>query len=180
MPNIVNRMVVDQMTRELSDVTGMVVASFGGLSVADTETVRGRLAERGVRLLMVRNKLLRRVLAERGIELAGDALDGNTVVAYGDAEAAIHAAKVLSDQEVAGFGTVVLRAGLLESEVLDAAGTKALADLPDRDTLRAQMLGVLSGPARGLVCVLDALPSSMTRVLQARDDASEESGELEG
>jgi ribosomal protein L10 len=48
----------------------------------------------------------------------------------------------------------------------------ALADVPDKQTLRAQLLGVLQGPARGLASVLNALPSGVARVLQARVDAA--------
>ena len=55
---------------------------------------------------------------------------------------------------------------------LDAADAVALADVPDKQTLRAQLLGVLQGPARGLATVLDALPSGVARVLQARVDAA--------
>jgi len=176
MPNLVNRMIVREMTDEWQDASAMVVVSFGGLDVSRTEDLRGKLAEKGVRFRMVRNKLARRVLAERGVELDADALIGNTAIAWGDAEGTIGAAKVLAAPEVKKTKLVQFKAGLLEGEVLDAAGAAALADLPDRETLRAMMLGLISAPARGLACVVAGVPSATARVIQARADELEKAG----
>lgn len=176
MPNIVNQMVVREMTDLLEETSAILIVSFGGLTVAESEAIRTSLSEKGVRLRMVRNKLLRRVLAERGIELAGDALEGNTAVVLGDAEAAIGAAKVFTDKDVKKLKKTAIKGGLLEGEVLDASQALALADLPDRDTLRAQMLGVISGPARGLACVINAVPAATARVIQAHADELEKAG----
>jgi large subunit ribosomal protein L10 len=118
---------------------------------------------------MVRNNLAKRVMTKRGLEFSEEAFIGNTGIAYGDAEAAISAAKVFTDKEIKKAG-VKLKAGLLDGEVLGPKDAVKLADIPDRDTLRAQLLGCLSGPARGLASVINAVPSSVARVLQARAD----------
>ena len=172
MPNIVNELTVLNLTQEFESAEGMVVVSFGGLDVETTERVRGDLASKGAKLKMVRNRLARRVLAEQGYEFDSKALSGNTAIAYGSTEAVIGAAKVFDDKDVRKAG-VSMRAGVLEGVVLDAEEANALANVPDRDTLRAMMLGVISGPARSLAGVVNALPSAMARVLQARADELE-------
>ena len=175
MPNLVNQMVVRELEDEFKDAEGMLLVSFGGLTVEETEDLRGKLAEKNVRFKMVRNKLARRVLADKELEFPEDAaLKGNTGIAYGDAEAAIDAAKIFADKDVKKAGKVAFKGGVLEGNALDASSAKALADLPDRDTLHAQLLGVISGPARGLATVLHAVPSSVARVLQAHADEGEE------
>ena len=45
--------------------------------------------------------------------------------------------------------------------------------MPDKDTLRAKILGCISGPAQGLVGVLNGNPSGLARLLQARIDKGE-------
>ena len=50
----------------------------------------------------------------------------------------------------------------------------ALADVPDQDTLRAMMLGVISGPARSLASVIAAPGSALARVIQAHADTGED------
>lgn len=174
MPNIVNEMVVRELEDEFKDAEGMVVVAFGGLTVAETEDLRGKLAEKNVRFKMVRNKLAKRVLADRDIVFPEDAaLKGNTGIAYGDAEAAIDAAKVFNDKDVKKAGKVAFKGAVLEGNALDSDAAKALADLPDRDTLHAQLLGVISGPARGLATVINAVPSGLARVIQAHVDEGE-------
>ncbi|MCP3919157.1 MAG: 50S ribosomal protein L10 [bacterium] len=173
MPNIVNEMVVRELDQELGAADGMVVVSFSGIDVATTQNVRGDLAEKGARFMMVRNNLARRVLAEKGIEFDDGTFTGNTAIAYGDTESAISAAKVLTDTQIKKAG-VKVKAGLLDGEVLGPADAVKLADIPDRDTLRAQLLGCISGPARGLATVINAVPSSVARVLQARVDSASE------
>lgn len=177
MPNIVNRMVLAELENEFADADGMVLVSYGGLATAENEALRNQLAEKGVRFRMVRNSLARKVLAAKGFEFpAGETLKGNTGIAYGNTEAAIDAAKIFSEKAVKKAGKVTLKGAVLDGEALDAQGAMAMADLPDRPTLQAQLLGVISGPARGLATVINAVPSGVARVIQAHVD-KEEGGE---
>lgn len=173
MANLVNTLVCREYADEFRDADGMLFVSFGGLTVGESSNLRKELAAQGIKFRMIRNSLAARVLKERGRELPGHALVGNTAVAYGEAEHAILAAKVLSTPAVKKAGKVQLKAGVLEGRVIDAADAAALADIPDRATLRARVLGCIAGPARGLVSVLNAVPAGVTRVLQAHVDAAE-------
>ncbi len=156
MPSLVNRLVIGELTKELAEAQGMLFLSFGGLTVKESEALRGKLASKGVRVRMVRNALARRVLA------------GNTAIAWGDSEAAVHAAKFATEPEVKKLGKVKIRAGVLDGALLTEKDAAALAGIPDRKTLQAKLLACLSGPARGLVATLNGLPSSLTRVVNAR------------
>lgn len=176
MPNLVNQMIVRELKEGLQDSAGMVLVSFDGLDVQLTEDVRDKLAEKGASLHMVRNKLMRIVLEEQGIKLGDDVFQGNVAIALGSTEAILGAAKVLNEPDLRKTKKVRFKAGMLDGEVLDAAGAEAMADVPDRDTLNSMLLCVISGPARSLATVLDALPTSTARVMQARADQLEESG----
>jgi large subunit ribosomal protein L10 len=163
-------MVVDELTRDFKEAGGMLVLSFGGLTVEQTEDLRNALAAQGIKFRMVRNSLAKLALAEIGLEFDDGVLSGNTAVAYGANEAAIHAAKIFTEKEVKKMGKITLRAALLEGSVLGASDANTLADIPDRDTMNAMLLGVLSGPARSLVSVLSGVPAAVARVLQAHAD----------
>ena len=82
MPNLVNQLVTEELERELKDAEGMLIVSFAGLTVAESEALRGSLAEKGVRFMMVRNKLARQKLKEHGKEF-----DAEVVLRIGGAEA---------------------------------------------------------------------------------------------
>jgi large subunit ribosomal protein L10 len=177
MPNLVNTMIVRELSASFEDAEGVLVVGLKGLTVAETESVRESLAERGVRLRVVRNRLARLALRERGLEPSDGTLEGTVGMAWGDAEAAIHAARVVMKSEVKKLGKLEIRGGILQGNKLDAAEAAALAQLPSRDELRAQLLGVISGPARYLVTLLSAPGSSIARVLQARVDKAGAGGE---
>ena len=170
MPNILNQMVVRELTNSFKGSSSMVVLSMSGLTVEENEDLRNALAEGGAMLHMVRNSLARLALKECGVSIPDEVFQGNVAIVVGEPEQAIHAAKVVKKSEVKKAGKVDFRAGLLDGEVLDAATAQRLADMPDRNTLRAMMLGVLSAPARQLVGLINAPQSALVRVIQAHVD----------
>jgi large subunit ribosomal protein L10 len=170
MPNVVNQMILRELTDAVGRAEGLVVVSVGGLSVTQTEVVRRQLREKRVRMRLVRSRLARRVCAERKLSLPAEAFDGSVALVSGSAEDAINAAKVFTSPEVKKVGKLAIRGGVLEGRVLGPADTAALADVPDRKTLQAQLVGLLAAPARSLVTVLDASPSGLARVIQGRAD----------
>lgn len=176
MPNLVNRLVVQELQRELGTAEGMVVVSFGGLTVKETEALRNALAKKGAGLTMVRNSLARIVLAERGFELPANALAGNTAIAFGNAEAAIHASKTFQSAEVKKAAKVTIRAGVLEGRLLDANEAIGLADVPDRTTLNGKLVSLLISGPRSLAALIQAVPGAQARILQARADQLEKGG----
>jgi large subunit ribosomal protein L10 len=175
MPNQINEMIVRELSDAFKESEGMVICSLGGLTVRETEGLRNSLAERGVRLRMVRNRLARLALEANGLRAPAGVLEGNVAFVCGATEETILAAKVISRSDVKRQGKIVLRGGLLDGALFGPEEAVRMAELPTKDELRAQLLGVLAGNARQLVTVLNALPSSTVRVLQARIDAAGES-----
>lgn len=170
MPNLVNRLLQQEYKNALGSARGMVILTVSGQTMEQNETFRDQLAEKGVRVRVVRNSLARRVLAERGFEVGADVFAGTIAVCYGDAEAAIHAAKVLSKGDPKKIGKLVVRGGVLEDQLLDPKNTLALADVPDKNTLRAKLVGCIQGPGRSLVSLLAANQGGLVRLLQANND----------
>ncbi len=171
MPNLINKLVVDELRREFKDAAGMVVVTYGGVKTKENESLRNQLAAKGVKFALVRSSLAQLALKERGLEFPEGSFAGVTAIAYGSAEAAIHTAKILGDAEIKKAGKITIRVGMLEGKVLGPKDTEALANVPDRRTLNGKLVSLLSGPARGLVGVLNANNSAVARILQARADA---------
>ena len=172
MPNIVKTMMVRELTESLKDAEGMLLVNMNGLTVAETEEIRNKLAEVDVPLRLVPNRLTRIALKERGIDAPAELLKGNVAVSWGDPEAAIHAAKVVKEAPARKDGRLTYVGGLMEGNLLNAEDAAALATMPGKNELRAQLLSALSGPARGLVQCLAGVPGGLARVIQARvDDA---------
>ena len=170
MPNLVTELITRELEQSFDESEGAVLVSYAGLTVKEDSALRDDLAAHGVEFRMVRNTLCKRVMSERGFEMPEDFFTGNTAIAWGDQEATIGAAKVFTAKEVKKAGKVGVKAGIFEGRLLGVDETKALADIPDKDTLRAQLVSVLSGSARGLVQILAGVPGGLARVMQANID----------
>jgi len=180
MPNLINQIIVRQLSDEFARAEGMVIVSMNGLTVEETENLRDSLAEGGVRLRMVRNRLASLALKSRGIEVEKGLFNGNIACAWGSSEDTIRIAKAVANAIRTSDPKkvkVAFRGGLFEGNLLGAKEAAALADLPGKDELRAKMLGLLNGPARALATLIQGPGASLARVLQAHADKGEASPE---
>ena len=157
---------VAEIAESLKSAQSVVLAEFKGLSVAQSQKLRGELRKQGVTFHVVKNTLLGKAAAQVGIQGLEPYLTGPTALAV-SREDLVAPAKVLS-----GFQRtnkeLTIKGGVLEGLVIDAAQVRDLADLPPRDVLLAKVAGgmqaplyamasVLSAPLRNLVYGLDAL-----------------------
>ena len=171
MPSVVKKMAVSHLTASLEGVEGMVLVGLDGLDMVENEDLRNALAEQGASLQIVPNKLARRALSNVGLEFPDEVFKGTVGVAVGDAEAAIGAAKVVTKSPLKKDGKVHIKGGVLEGSVLGESDATALAEVPDRVTLQARLLGCLAGPAQQLAGILAAPSGSLARVIQAKVDS---------
>lgn len=171
MPNIVNKLAYAELTDAFSKAEGMLFFEMSGLTMVENETLRGAIFEQGAELRMVRNRLAVLALSANGFEVGRDTFNGNVAIAWGNAEATIGAAKAVGESKLKKAGKIGVRGGVLEGSVLGAADAAALANVPDRLTLRAMLLGAISAPARGLAMVINGNQSGLARLIQARIDS---------
>jgi large subunit ribosomal protein L10 len=176
MPNVVKEMMIRELSAELKGAEGMLIVNMSGLTVAETEVLRVKLAANDVPLRMVPNRLARRALADRGLPTPDGMLKGNVALSWGGPEAAIHAAKVVKDAPAQKEGRLSYLGAVLEGNVLGAADAAAMADMPGKNELRSMLLSCLSAPARGLVMCLAGNGAGLARVIQAHVDADSAGG----
>ena len=171
MPSIVKKLAAAELREAFKDSDSVLVVGLDGLDMPENEALRTQLAEHGMTLRVVPNKIARAALADCGFEFDREVFQGPTAITGGNAEAAINAAKVFTSKEVKKAGKVKVRGGALEGAVLGAADAAALANVPDKNSLRSMLLGCLSGPSQQLVGILAAPQGAVARVLQAKVDA---------
>lgn len=142
----------------------LVVAHNKGLTVNQVNDLRNRMSKAGATVKVVKNRLAMRAL--EGTDAAGIAglFKGPTMVAYGADP--VSAPKVAADFAKANEKFVVL-GGALGKTILDAAGVKALAELPSLDQLRGKLIGLIQAPATKIAGVLAAPAGQLARVFNA-------------
>lgn len=147
------RVVIDEISEKIKAAKAMVFADYRGLTVEQDTELRSALRKAGVEYKVVKNTLTRIAVNENGLEGLDEILNGPTAMAVSDSDP-VAPAKVLSEY-AKKFDKLEIKAGVVEGKVIDLNGVKALAELPPREVLIAQVLGTLNAPITGFVTVLN-------------------------
>jgi large subunit ribosomal protein L10 len=150
----------------------LIVTEYRGLKVKQLEALRRELRGSDSELIVSKNTLFARALADAGMPVPESLLTGPTAVAFCFNELA-GPAKTLS-KAAKDTKILVLRGGMVGPSLFDGAGVEALSQLPGRDQLRAQVVGALQAPISGLVNVLAGPVRGFLTVLNARIDQLEQ------
>ncbi len=145
----------------VTDVTGLaakaqtlVLAEYRGISVADMTRLRSDARSKGVNLSVLKNTLARRAVAGSAFDVVADQMSGPLI--YGFSEDAVAAAKVVADFAKTN-DKLVIRGGAFGGKALDVDGVKQLANIPSKEVLLAQLLGLMQSPISRTARVLAAL-----------------------
>jgi large subunit ribosomal protein L10 len=150
-----------------------ILTDFTGLKVEDMTKLRRQLQESAAELTVVKNTLLRRAATEDSpISPLMPHFTGPNALALGY-EDPVAVTKVLIKfaQEKP---QLQIKAGALGGQALTLKDLEALAKLPAREVLLAQLLGVMQGVPRGLVTVLSGVIRNLLNVLVAMRDKKAE------
>ncbi|MCU1461075.1 MAG: ribosomal protein [Acidimicrobiales bacterium] len=157
--------VVDEVRERLSAASAAILTEYRGLNVTEISRLRRALREAGGDYKIYKNTLVRFAARDLGLAEFEAMLTGPTAIAFVETDAAA-VAKALRD-----FGrtnpALVVKGGLLGTKVLSAGDTSALAELPSRDVLLAQLAGAMAAPMRTFAGLLQALPRSLAYGLKA-------------
>ena len=159
--------IVEDLQAKLNSSPFLFIADYTGLKVDQFGELRNRLHVAGARCHVVKNTFLRRAAKDAGIPDLGE-MKGQTAIIVGDKDVAA-AAKALK-VFIAEFKKPVMKIGVIDRAVVSTEQIAAIADLPARDVLLAQLLGVLQAPATKLVRVLNEPASALARVLKAQSE----------
>lgn len=160
--------VVDEVRGKLADSDATLLTEYRGLNVTAMAGLRRSLREAGGEYKVYKNTLVRFAAGQAGLEI-DDLLTGPTAITFVQGDAAA-VAKVLRDYAKAN-PALVLKGGVLGSKVLSPEEVQALADLPSREQLLAEIVGLFAAPMQQFASLLDAVPRNFAYALQALIDA---------
>ena len=163
--------IVEDLQAKLNASPFVLVTDYTGLRVDQFSILRNRLAENGAECKVVKNTFLRRAMSDAGLPDISTDLKGQTAIVIGEKDVAA-AAKVLK-AFVGEFKKPEVKIGVVGNAVVTAAQINTIADLPSREILLGQLLGVMQAPAGALVRLLNEPASSLARVLKAKAEPAE-------
>jgi large subunit ribosomal protein L10 len=172
--------VVTEVKERLGRADAALLTEYRGLNVAAMAELRRALRAAGGDYKIYKNTLARLGARGAGIDTLDDLLVGPTAIAFVEGDAAA-VAKALRDYSRANPALVV-KGGLLGQRLLSASEVTALADLPSREVLLAQLAGALQAPLAQFASLLAALPRNFAYGLKAyidqhRGEAAQEHSE---
>jgi large subunit ribosomal protein L10 len=144
----------------------VLVTDYRGMKVADFGELRNRLAPARAEVHVVKNNFLKLAMADSGFPEVGDQFVGQTAVVTGEADVA-PVAKIFKTFATE-FKLAALRVGFVDRAVLSTAELETLAELPTREILQAQLLGLLLSPATRLVRLFNEPAAALARLLSAK------------
>ena len=146
--------VVAEVSAQVAQAQTMVLAEYRGIEVSDITRLRANARKSGVYFHVLKNTLARRAVQGTPFEGLAEKMIGPLV--FSISADAVAAAKVVYDFARTN-DKLVVKAGVYNGKVLDVIGVNALATVPSKEVLLAQLCGLLQSPVSGLARVLSAV-----------------------
>jgi large subunit ribosomal protein L10 len=166
---------VEEIAGQIEAAESIFAIDYRGISVPQAAELRAKLREADASFRVVKNRLTKLAAEKAGRQQLTELLDGPTALTFvrGDMALAAKAITTLDrDWEVLDF-----KGGLVAGEMLDPEEFNVIARLPGRDSLNAQLAGMVASPLTGLVRGLSSMISGLASQLQQIADQGLVSGE---
>src|SRR4026207_1636420 len=157
--------IVSYLAEKLNRSPFVLVTDYQRMKVDQFGDLRNRLAPAGAEVRVVKNSFLKRAMSDSGLPDVADKLSGQTAIVVGEKDVA-PVAKILKTF-AAEFKIAALKIGVVDKAVMSTSDVEALAELPSREILLSQLLGLFLAPATRLVRVLNEPASGFARLLKA-------------
>jgi len=163
--------VVAEVAAELAKAQAVIVAEYRGLDVARVTQLRAKARKSGLYLRVLKNTLARRAVKGTPFESLADQMVGPLM--YGIASDPVAGAKVIAEfsKENELF---VIKGGAMANSRMSDRDIKALALLPSREQLLAQLMGTMQAPVAKLARTLNEVPGKFVRTLAAYRDQKQQ------
>jgi large subunit ribosomal protein L10 len=156
---------VGEITEGLGRASIALVSEYRGMTAGEATEVRRRLRAVRGELRVAKNTLIRRAIKDTAFTALDDKLGGpvGLILSFADP---VELAKTVTGMRELG-DKFKLRGGVLDGKPLTGEEIQALAALPPREVVLAQLLGLIMAPATQLVRLLNEPGSALARVVDA-------------
>jgi large subunit ribosomal protein L10 len=165
MPTVRKEELVAEIKDRFNGSEAVIMADYRGLTVKQMQQLRVAVRESGGEVKIYKNSLTEIAIRELALPNMDSYLEGPTAFIFieGDPVAPAKALTTFAK----GNEALELKGGLVQNRVVDSSGVKAIASLPSREELIAQLLGTMQNPLRGTVTVLSGPARAFATVLDA-------------
>lgn len=156
---------IDKLSQRFRGASIALVSEYRGLTVAETTEVRRKLRAVRGELKVAKNTLIRRAIKDTRFAPLEANLGGPVGLIISSEDPVDIAKTVLTFRDLGE--KFKLRGGVVDGKVVSADEVRALATLPPREVVMAQLLGLLQAPATRVVRLLNEPGSALARLIDA-------------
>lgn len=149
------RELVEQIKEQIQNSQSLIIINYKGLTVAQDTEFRSEFRKNGVDYRVLKNTLVKKALNELGYTEFDEALNGPSAFAFGTTDA-VAPAKIAAEG-IKKYKAMEIKCGMFDKIFADASVVDAMSKVPNRETLLAMLVSVLSAPVRGLAVALNAI-----------------------
>ena len=150
------KVVVSEIEEKIEKAESIVIVEYKALTVEAITALRAKCRAANVDYCVLKNTLVKRALANKGIAIDEKLLEGPNAFVFGMKDA-VSAPKVINDFiEKKKLTSLEIRGGLLDGKAVDVSTIKSLASLPSREVLLAKLLGSMTNAIGSFVRVVEA------------------------
>jgi ribosomal protein L10 len=169
----VKGLIEKEIQKRIGNIEGVAVISPRGIEATKTNQMRRRLREKGLRMLVVRNNLARRVTAKTKLSGFESLLDGPSALIYGQASVPAIARLLLDEKK--NNDKLELRGVFFDGEVYAGEkGVEAASKLPTREEAIAGLVAAILGPGRKLAAAIKGPGGKLGAVLKTIEEKARE------
>ena len=165
--------IVAELTEKLQNASSGVLVDYKGITVAEDTALRAECRNNELDYAVVKNTLLRFATKNVGLEEMDEALNGTTSLALSNGDPIAPMRVINKFAKQFNGSKFVIKAGFMDGKVLPLDEIMALADLPAKDVLQAQVLGTMLAPITSLAIVLKAIADEKGGFVEREAPAAE-------
>ena len=149
------KVVVSEIESLAKDAKSIVLVDYRGLTVAQATELRDTVRSAGGAYKVYKNRLMKIAFENLGITFPASDYEGTTAVLFHPTDE-VAPAKIALDGSKK-FNTLKLKSGFVAGKYYNTEEITALANIPSREVLLGQLVGLLTSPMRSLAVGLSEI-----------------------
>lgn len=149
-------LLLDEIKGKLQKSNSFIITRYSKLTPNVSHELRARLLKMGAELEVVKKRVFVKAAESFGVTLNVDEMQGHIGVVFSSQDA-LEAVKAVIAFGKGNEKIVDVIAGRVDGESYNAVQMKALSELPSKDEMRAQLLGLFEAPMAQTLAVVEAL-----------------------
>lgn len=162
------KLLLNEMKEKAESFNSMIVASYQGLNAGLIAQLRKTILRAEGELEVVKKRVFLKALQSLKVDLKQDRLDGHVSIIFGKGDP-IELAKKVYDFKKKNENTLNVLCAHIEGAYYPSEDVDRLSELPSKDEMRAQFVGLLEAPLVQTVGAMNAILTSLLHCIENKN-----------